>query len=203
MSTAFHLQMDGQTERINQVIEAYLQSYCNYEWNNWAEMLWMAEYADNNSKHSATKISPFYANYGYEPSTTWSTKVNFKSPASEMFGHYMREVQKKLSENLEKIREAMGKYYNKKRRTIEDCKKGEFEILNGKNIRYMGRCRKLEDMIYEQFKITSVGHNNRYYKLELPSSRKIHQTFDISLLKRYRRSNPGKPVILVEADDAG
>jgi len=43
MSTASHRRTDGQTERINQVIEAYLQSYCNYELNDWASMLAMAE----------------------------------------------------------------------------------------------------------------------------------------------------------------
>jgi len=51
MSTAYHPQTDGQTERINQVIESYLRSYCNYEQNDWASMLAMAEYAYNNSKH--------------------------------------------------------------------------------------------------------------------------------------------------------
>jgi hypothetical protein len=45
MSTAFHPETDGQTERINQVIEAYLRSYCNYDQNDWAEMLGMAEFA--------------------------------------------------------------------------------------------------------------------------------------------------------------
>jgi len=67
MSTAYHPQTDGQTERINQVIESYLRSYCNYKQNDGASMLAMAEYAYNNSKHSSTKISPFYANYGFEP----------------------------------------------------------------------------------------------------------------------------------------
>jgi len=51
MSTAYHPQTDGPTERINQVIEAYLRSYCDYEQNHWASMLAMAEYAYNNSKH--------------------------------------------------------------------------------------------------------------------------------------------------------
>jgi transposase InsO family protein len=63
MSTAYHPQTDGKTERINQVIKSYLRSYCNYEQNDWASMLTMAECAYNNSKHTATKISPFYANY--------------------------------------------------------------------------------------------------------------------------------------------
>jgi hypothetical protein len=43
MSTAYHPQTDGQTERINQVIESYLRSYCNYEQNDWAFRLAMTE----------------------------------------------------------------------------------------------------------------------------------------------------------------
>jgi len=66
MSTAFHPESDGQTERINQVIETYLRCYCDHKENDWASMLAMAEYAYNNLKHSATKISSFYANYPFE-----------------------------------------------------------------------------------------------------------------------------------------
>jgi hypothetical protein len=49
---AYHPQTNGQTECINQVIELYLRSYCNYEQTDWASMLAMAEYAYNNSKHA-------------------------------------------------------------------------------------------------------------------------------------------------------
>jgi hypothetical protein len=82
MSTTYHLRTEGQTEQINQVIETYLRSYCNYEQINWAVMLAIAEYAYNNSKHSATKISPFYTNYGSKPLTTWPTDVQYRNPAS-------------------------------------------------------------------------------------------------------------------------
>jgi len=203
MSTAFHPQTDGQTERINQVIEAYLRSYCNYEQNDWAEMLSMAEFAYNNSKHSATKISPFYANYGYEPRTNWPTDIQFKNPSSEMYGHYMTEVHKKLSTQLENTRSLMAKYYDRKRRSIESFKKGELVMLNGKNMRSKGRCMKLDDKMYGPLKIVSVGHNNRYCKLELPTSWKIHPTFNISLLERYRGKNPEREVFEIETDDAG
>jgi hypothetical protein len=69
LGTAHHPQLDGQMERINPVTESYPQSYCNYEQNDWVAMLAIAEYAYNNSKHSATKISPLSATYGCEPST--------------------------------------------------------------------------------------------------------------------------------------
>jgi len=203
MSTAFHPQTEGQTERLNQVIEPYLRSYCNYEQNDWTEMLRMAEFVYNNSKHSATKISPFYANYGYEPRTNWPTDIQFRNPASEIYGHYMTGVHQKLSTQLENVRSSMGKYYDRKRRSIESFKKGELVMLNGKNIRSKGRCKKLDDKMYGPFKISSIGHNNRSCKLQLPSNWKTHPTFNISLLERYRGKNPESEVIEIEADDAG
>jgi transposase InsO family protein len=114
MSTAYHRQTDGQTERMNQVIEAYLRSYCNHKQNDRSEMLAMAEYAYNNSKHSATKISPFYGNYGYEPRTNWPTEVQFSNPALELYAHYMTSIHDKLKERLSKAKDNMAKYYNKK-----------------------------------------------------------------------------------------
>ena len=39
--------------------------YCDYQETNWANLLPMAEFSYNNSKHSATTLTPFYANYGF------------------------------------------------------------------------------------------------------------------------------------------
>ena len=89
---------------------------------------------------------------------------------SEMYGHYMMGVHKRLSEQLETVRDSMAKYYNKKRRSIEKFKKGELVMLNGKNIGSKGRCRELDNKMYGSFKILSTGHNDHYCKLELPSS---------------------------------
>ena len=69
-STAFHSQTDGQTERVNQSLEQYLCQYCNYEQENWYDLLTLAEYACNKSATTATQMSPFYANYGFHPQTT-------------------------------------------------------------------------------------------------------------------------------------
>src|SRR5258706_4223304 len=64
-STAFRPQTDGQTERVNQSLEQYLRQYCNYEQDDWHDLLPLAEYAYNNSVTTATQVSPFYANYGF------------------------------------------------------------------------------------------------------------------------------------------
>jgi hypothetical protein len=69
-STAFHPECDGQTERINAILEQYLRAYCNYQQNNWKQLLPMAEFCYNNSQSETTKVSPFFVNFGYHPRFT-------------------------------------------------------------------------------------------------------------------------------------
>ena len=61
MSTAFHPQTDGQTERFNAVMEQYLRSYINYLQDDWSSWLPMAEFAANNQTSESTLSSPFFA----------------------------------------------------------------------------------------------------------------------------------------------
>ena len=67
LSTAFHPQTDGQTERTNAILEQYLRSYINYQQDNWSALLAIAEFAYNNGYQGAIKTTPFYANYGRNP----------------------------------------------------------------------------------------------------------------------------------------
>ena len=69
MSTAFHPQTDGQTERVNQILEQYLRSYCSYQQDDWAELLPLEEHAYNSAVLESTKVFPFEANYGFSPRT--------------------------------------------------------------------------------------------------------------------------------------
>jgi hypothetical protein len=48
-------------------MEQYLHAYVDYMQGNWVELLPLAQFAYNNSKHAATSISPFRANYGFDP----------------------------------------------------------------------------------------------------------------------------------------
>lgn len=56
LSTAFHPQTDGQTERVNSVLEQYLRCYINYQQSDWNDYLPLAQFAYNNSKHSTTDV---------------------------------------------------------------------------------------------------------------------------------------------------
>ncbi|KAF1317048.1 reverse transcriptase, partial [Globisporangium splendens] len=66
ISTAAHPETDGQTERVNRVLEDVLRSYAT-SFKEWSEFLPLAEFALNNSTHVSTGHSPFYVNYGIHP----------------------------------------------------------------------------------------------------------------------------------------
>jgi hypothetical protein len=59
MSTAFHPQTDGETERVNQELEQYLRVFGNFQQDNWVELIPFMEFVHNARQHSATRKSPF------------------------------------------------------------------------------------------------------------------------------------------------
>jgi len=64
LSTAYYLQTDGQTERINQELEQYLRVFIDHRQEQWPDWLEMAEFTYNNKIHAITKNSLFKVNYG-------------------------------------------------------------------------------------------------------------------------------------------
>ena len=64
-TSGYHPEGDGQTERSNQTLEQYLWVYCNYQQDNWADLLPLAEFSYNNAPSATTGVSLFFANKGY------------------------------------------------------------------------------------------------------------------------------------------
>ena len=67
LSTAFHPETDGQTERMNATMEQYLRAYVAHQQDDWSKWLPLAEFALNNQQSETTQCIPFYANYGLHP----------------------------------------------------------------------------------------------------------------------------------------
>ena len=90
LSTTFYPQTDGQTGRVNQVLEGYRRHYTSFQQDHWAELLPLAKHAYNTATSESTKVSPFFANYGFNPETQWvkpmatdPTKMDWTNPAAE------------------------------------------------------------------------------------------------------------------------
>ena len=67
LTTAFHPESDGQTERMNAVIDQYLRAHVSYLQGDWPTWLPLAEFAANNQASETTGVSPFFGMYGRDP----------------------------------------------------------------------------------------------------------------------------------------
>ena len=109
-STALHLQTDGKTEWINQTLKTYLYIFCNYEQNDWFELLSLAKFVYNNTFQKCTKMSLFLSNYGFHPHffaefQSLTGSLSHIIPAAEEFTYYLYEVHEYLIQIIKYIQD--------------------------------------------------------------------------------------------------
>ena len=100
--TAFHPQTDGQTERMNQELEQYLRFFIEHRQKDLPEWLAAAEFAVNNKVHTATKVSPFMANYGKELRIGGDIRKKGKVESVTEFVEKMKKVHEEAEVALKK-----------------------------------------------------------------------------------------------------
>jgi len=132
LSTAFHQQTDGQTERPNAILEQYLRAYINYQQDDWCGYLPLAEFAYNNGYQETIKNTPFFANYGI-------------NPKYEIIGHLIQGKQTKPEEMTqlhESLRNEMvatqlrqKEYYDLHRKPDPNLQSGDMVWLLSRNIK--------------------------------------------------------------------
>ena len=115
LSTAFHPQMNRQTERINQELEQYLRFFVDYKQKDWPEWLALAEFAVNNKTHTATKVSLFMANYGKEVRMGGDVRKKEKVESAMEFVERMKKVHEEAEVALKKTQEEMKRYADRER----------------------------------------------------------------------------------------
>ena len=115
LSTAFHPQTDGQTERQNSTMEAYLRAFVNWEQNDWARLLPMAEFAYNNAKNASTGHTPFELNCGFHPRVSFEDNVNpcSRSCSTKKLVKELRELMNICQQNLLHAQELQKRAYDK------------------------------------------------------------------------------------------
>ena len=210
LSTAFHPQTDGQTERTNQVVEDYLRHYIDAAQTNWEELLPMAEFAYNNAFHTATQTTPFLLNYGIEPLTPLSLLSDSQrqkrqemmqaTPAAFSFTERMQKALQVAKKWLEAAQQRDKRVADRKRRNVE-YNIGDNVLLSSVNLKLKDRgTRKLLPRFLGPFPITEVVNSNAY-RLHLPKSLKCHNVFHVGLLKRYIPGSNENPPPLPEVID--
>jgi len=101
-TSGYHPEANGQAERTNQTLEQYLYLYCNYQQDNWSELLLLAEFAYNNAPSTTTGVTPFFSNKGYYPNLTIYPEQDIASSWAHEFIVDLDELQKTLKEEIAK-----------------------------------------------------------------------------------------------------
>ena len=146
LSTAYHPQTDGQTERINQELEQYLRVFIDHRQEQWPDWLGTAEFAYNNKIHMATKTSPFKANYGQNPRIGFKGRRKGKYEAAEKFVEKMKKIQEEAKAALGKAQEEMKRFGDRKRGKGEEYKIGDMVLLSMKDLKWQMKGRRSEKL---------------------------------------------------------
>jgi len=129
ISTAYHPQTDGQSERTNQSLEQYLRLYCGTHQKDWAAWLPLAQYTRNSWPNASTKKTPFELILGYTPLAHQPVR-DTTIPDIDTRMNTIKAAREQAQEALKQTQDAM----------IKETKFKEFVIghkvwLEGKNIK--------------------------------------------------------------------
>ena len=215
LSTAFHPQTDGQTERLNQQLKAHLRIYCNYDQDNWARLLYAAAFAYNLKTHASHSKSLIEIATGTPPSIPNGIRDEFPPGGTRtgpgdiaeqarewLTGRYKEFERAKAS--LTHAAGLLARYYNRhieaKHFNVDDK-----VLVSSKNIYSKRPHKKLDNKWLSPFTVVErVG--KQVYKLNLPPSmRRLYPTFYVSLLEPYklRAGYQPPPVDDLEEGDNG
>jgi hypothetical protein len=191
LSTAFHPETDGQTERTNAILEQYLRGYINYQQDDWHSWLSQAEFAHNAHTSETTKTSPFFANYAFHPrlEITLPGPPETTEEDSPDITRTLHELQAMLKEEIRYAQEIHQEQADRHRHPAPALRIGDKVWLSTKNIRTTRPSKKLDQRRMGPYPITAIV-GPRAYQLGLPGNLKIHPTFHVNLLEPAAQDDP-------------
>jgi hypothetical protein len=198
-SSAYHLQIDGQTERVNQLFKDMLRACVLEHPGSWDQNLTWAEFSYNNIYQESIKMAPFEVLYGRR----CHTPLNWIEPREKViFGPDLVEeaksIVRRVQENMKAVKSHQETYANKRHRPLE------FEVGNHvylrvspmKGVKRFGVKGKLAPRYIGPFPILEKCETVAY-KLDLPPSLTgVHHIFHVSQLKKCLKA----PVDVVLAE---
>ena len=193
LSTAYHPQTDGQTERANQDLENYLRRYVSWKQDDWARWFSVAEFAANAAPLATTGISPFHAVYGYEPRMDFDILPETDSLPLDPSKHHAKRQAEALAMSLKgtwvDLKEAIqtsqarvSSWENEKRKD-PTLAPGDLAYLD---TRHLSRGRPTPKLDYRStgpYKVEAIHGGSA--KVLLPAGSKIHPTVNLSYFRRF------------------
>jgi hypothetical protein len=188
-SSAYHPQMDGQTEVVNRSLGDLLRSLVTEHHSSWDSILPQEEFAYNDSVNQSTWKSPFQIVYGMQPRGVFelrdSEKTNTSSVSAGEFAEAMKELHSRVKERLLKSSQEY------KRRADQHRRQLQFEV--GDLVLAPLRKERFPRGTYNKMKMKKIGPckvlkkmGQNAYEIELPYGIGISPIFNVSDLYPYK-----------------
>ena len=201
MSSAYHPQTDGATERMNHTVTQMLRQCVAPHQKDWAVKLPAIEFAINAARSETTGFAPFILNYGRMPrSFIWNSTDQSEFPEVRVFAQRMKDVliaahDSILTKRTKQVRDA-----NKHRRPAP-FQQDDLVYVSTVNMTLpKGHARKLAPKYIGPFKILRA-YGNESFLIELPAELKrrgLHPVFHASLLRIHEPNDdrlfPGREI---------
>jgi hypothetical protein len=188
MSTAYHPQTDGVTERANRSISQILRSVIHPNQRDWAAKIPAVEFAINSSTSATTGYSPFELNYGHLPDSTGFFKAVSGSHGVKDFAEKARWNILEAHDHIIASRILQTYHANQRRREEPEFKPGDLAFLSTNNINLpKSRAQKLAPKFIGPYRVTEYHPRARTVRLALPEElrkRRIHDVFHVSKLRK-------------------
>jgi hypothetical protein len=185
LSTAYHPQTDGQTERLNQELETYLRIYCRTTPTEWVKHLPMAEFVHNHRRHESRNASPFFLMMGYEPRGIPHVFPSSSIPAAEERTTFLKKIREEAIACHNIARQRMAERSHGKK--YIPWKIGDKVWLSANHLLTHFPSKKLAPKRHGPFLITKVLSPINF-QLNLPKSWKVHPIFHASELSSYKET---------------
>jgi hypothetical protein len=213
LSTAYHPETDGQTERHNSTMETYLRLFVRYEQDDWSQLLPMAELALNGRVSAATGLSPFFLSHGYnlspfqlqEDLEDLSETPRSPIQKAEAIVRKLAEARDWAHASIAYTNQTTESNANRHRDPAPEYRPGDHVWLNLKNIQTDRPCRKL-DWKNAKYVVQKVVGSHAV-RLNTPPG--IHPTFHVNLVRpaatdplpSQEKHEPQPPAILVDGQE--
>ena len=206
MSTAYHPQTDGQTERMNRILEEVLRHYINPSHTAWESLLPWAEFAINSAYQESIKTTPFMLCYGWQPTTPFELGLRAINAAARLPPHpeadaTVSAAQQRIAAARKCIQAAQDRqrHYADLKRAPLSLTVGQHVLLSSKNIQIATTgSPKLLPRYLGPFKVKRLIGASAV-ELDLPEGWKLHPVFHVSLLKLWSGPLIAEPLtVLIE-----